>query len=127
MLLTDLLGSQVRDPEARLLGVVSDVRFALDTAPGSTVAPLLADARLVGIIVSPRTSASFLGFERQGLTQPWPIAQLLRRWHRGSFLVLWGDFSLVDGGEGKAGVALRPGYTAYEATLMGPSEANELD
>ncbi|HKU34417.1 MAG TPA: PRC-barrel domain containing protein [Paenarthrobacter sp.] len=109
MILTDLLGTDVTDSRGERLGEVSDVRFAVDAAPGQ----LLSKARLVGIIVSPRTASSFLGFERQNLTQPWPLAQLLRWRHRGSFMVLWEDIAVM----GAGGVTLRPEFTPYESGL----------
>jgi sporulation protein YlmC with PRC-barrel domain len=109
MLLNDLLGSDVVDVDGRSLGKVSDLRFAVDAAPGQ----LLSGARMVGIVVSPRTAASFLGYERRGLTQPWPVAQLLRWRHRGSFLVVWEDIACL----GSREVTLRPGFTAYESAL----------
>jgi len=109
MILSDVLGSDVVDHHGQRLGEVSDVRFALDAAPGQ----LLSGARMVGIVVSPRTASSFLGYERLGLTQPWPVAQLLRWRHRGSFLVLWEDIERM----GSQEVALRAGFTAYESTL----------
>ena len=109
MLLNNLLGSDVVDDQGQRLGEVSDVRFAVDAAPGQ----LLSKARVVGMVVSPRTAASFLGYERRGLTQPWPVAQLLRWRHRGSFLVLWEDIARMGPWE----VTLRPGFTAYESTL----------
>jgi sporulation protein YlmC with PRC-barrel domain len=109
MILTDILGMDVLDADGMRLGEVSDVRFAVDSTPGR----LLSRARLVGIIVSPRTASSFLGFERQNLTQPWPIAQLLRWRHRGSFLVLWEDIALM----GPKSVNLRGDFTPYESGL----------
>jgi sporulation protein YlmC with PRC-barrel domain len=109
MILTDVLGREVLDNHGARLGEVSDVRFALDSAP----AQLLSHARLVGIVVSPRTASSFLGYERQELTQPWPIAQLLRWRHRGSFLVLWEDIAVM----GAHGVTLRPGFVPYDSGL----------
>lgn len=109
MILTDMLGSEVVDSSGDRLGEVSDVRFALDSAPTQ----LLSQARVVGIIVSPRTASSFLGYERQGMTQPWPVAQLLRWWHRGSFLVLWEDIGMM----GSREVVLRPDFVAYESGL----------
>ncbi|MDR6989571.1 sporulation protein YlmC with PRC-barrel domain [Paenarthrobacter nitroguajacolicus] len=109
MILTDMMGCDVTDNDGQRLGEVSDVRFAVDAAPGQ----LLSQARLVGIVVSPRTASSFLGYERQGLTQPWPVAQLLRWWHRGSFLVLWEDIAMVGARE----VSLRPGFSAYDSRL----------
>lgn len=109
MILTDVLGSDVRAHDGVRLGEVSDVRFALDSTPTQ----LLSHARLVGIVVSPRTASSFLGYERQELTQPWPVAQLLRWRHRGSFLVLWEDIAAM----GPREVTLRSGFTPYDGGL----------
>ncbi|MDI2034711.1 PRC-barrel domain-containing protein [Paenarthrobacter nitroguajacolicus] len=109
MNLNDILGSDVVDGDGQRLGEVSDVRFALDAGAGQ----LLSQGRFVGIVVSPRTASSFLGYERQELSQPWPLAQLLRWWHRGSFLVLWEDIAVL----GSREVGLRPGFTAYDARL----------
>ncbi|BCW60246.1 PRC-barrel domain-containing protein [Arthrobacter sp. StoSoilB20] len=109
MILNDMLGSDVVDSDGQRLGEVSDVRFAVDAAPGQ----LLSQARMVGIVVSPRTASSFLGFERQRISQPWPVAQLLRWWHRGSFLVLWEDIASM----GPREVKLRPGFEAYRSAV----------
>jgi sporulation protein YlmC with PRC-barrel domain len=109
MNLSDVLGSDVVDGGGQRLGEVSDVRFALDAGAGQLLSP----ARLVGIVVSPRTASSFLGYERQEISQPWPVAQLLRWRHKGSFLVLWEDIAVM----GPERVGLRPGFTAYDARL----------
>lgn len=109
MILNDMLGTDVVDSNGERLGEVSDVRFALDSASRQ----LLSRARMVGIVVSPRTASSFLGYERQGITQPWPVAQLLRWWHRGSFLVLWEDIAAM----GPREVVLRKHFTAYDSRL----------
>ncbi|MEQ4567525.1 PRC-barrel domain-containing protein [Paenarthrobacter sp. CAP02] len=109
MILNDLLGTDVVDSTGQRLGEVSDVRFALDAAP----AQLLSRARMVGVVVCPRTATSFLGYERMDVNQPWPLAQLLRWRHRGSFLVLWEDIAVM----GPDGVGLRSEFTAYESTL----------
>ncbi|WP_413248960.1 PRC-barrel domain-containing protein [Sinomonas flava] len=109
MILSDVLGAAVLDAEGKRLGVVSDLRFVLQGGPEA----LLAAPRLVGVLVSPRTASSFLGYERQGINQPWPIAQILSWRHRGSFLVLWDDLASL----GPESVRLRKGYTAYEASL----------
>ncbi|MBT2515787.1 PRC-barrel domain-containing protein [Arthrobacter sp. ISL-30] len=106
MILSNLLGSEVRDAEGRKVGHIADVRFVLDGPPGQ----LLAAARLHGLIVSPHSAASFLGYERYNVTQPWPLAQLLRWRHRGSFLVLWEDVARMDSGI----VDLRQNYTEYD-------------
>src|SRR4029453_2026318 len=103
---TDILGTEVRDSNGRKLGRIADVRFILDGAPNQ----LLADARLFGVVVSPHSAASFLGYERYRLDQPWPLANILRWRHRGSFLVLWEDLARV----GPKLVELRPEYSAYD-------------
>ena len=109
MILGDLLGTPVHDVTGTRLGRVADVRFILDGKPGQ----LLADARLLGIVVSPHSAASFLGYERTGLTQPWPVAGLLRWRHRGSFLVMWADIARIS----DASVELRDRFTAYNPSL----------
>src|SRR5689334_13870826 len=101
MLLTDLLGSKVFGP--RFVGFVSDVRFLLD--PVSTDQPT-PPAQLYGLIVSPHARSSSLGYERSGITSPWPIARLVGWRHRGSFLVLWPDILRIDARR----IELRPGH-----------------
>ncbi|MCP1413925.1 hypothetical protein [Paenarthrobacter sp. A20] len=44
-----------------------------------------------------RSASSFLAYERQGLTQPLAFAQLLGRYHRGSFLAQWKDIARMGG------------------------------
>lgn len=109
MILSDLIHNTVLDPDGQKLGRVIDARFVIDGKPG----PLLADARLAGLIVSPRSGSSFLGYERRDITSPWPIAQLLRSRHRGSFLVTWDDIARLDDDT----VHLRPGYHRYSPAL----------
>ncbi|MGW9412425.1 PRC-barrel domain-containing protein [Arthrobacter cupressi] len=111
MILTDVLGSRVLNSEGDLLGRVADARFVLDQPPGQ----LLAGARLQGLIVSPHSAGSFMGYERNDVTRPWPIAQILKWWHRGSFLVLWEDIEIM----GPETVRLREGFTAYHPGLQG--------
>lgn len=109
MILGDLLGTPVRNSDGGWVGKVADVRFVLDGSPRQ----LLSDARVLGLVVSPHSAASFLGYERNNLTQPWPLANWLRWRHRGSFLVLWEDIALI----GKESVRLRPGFTRYSTAL----------
>lgn len=52
-------------------------------------------AEVVGLLVSPRTGTSFLGFERTDVRSPWLIAALVRRLHRGTFLVAWEDVAEI--------------------------------
>lgn len=70
-------------------------------------------ARVVGILVSPRTGTSLLGYERTGVTAPWPVPQLVRRRHRGTFLVPWDDVAAAGQGE----VRLARGYRRQDAAL----------
>lgn len=118
MIASDLLDAPVRDDAGTHVGWVVDLRFVLDGAPGTQ----LARARLHGLVVSPRTRTSFLGFERSAVRDPWPVASLLRWLHRGTFLVHWPDVAHVpasdDGADpDRPAVTLRAGYTRYEPGL----------
>jgi len=109
MILGDLLGTPVYDDAGALLGRVADARFVVDGAPRQ----LMAGARLLGLVVSPYSASSFLGYERTALSQPWPLPAMLRWRHRGSFLVLWEDIAMI----GMGSVRLREGFTAYSPEL----------
>jgi sporulation protein YlmC with PRC-barrel domain len=109
MILGDLLGTPVHDSDGVRLGRVADARFVVDGAPQQ----LMADARLLGLVVSPHSVSSFLGYERTGVTEPWPLPRMLRWRHRGSFLVLWEDIAMI----GEKSVRLREGFTAYSPAL----------
>jgi hypothetical protein len=107
MLLNDILSLPVVGPEGHL-GYVADCRFAIDGAPG----PLLADARLVGLIVARKHVHGFLGYERTSVTSPAPLAWWYERRQRGSFLVLWEDIESIDDV-----VRVRPEYVAWSSAL----------
>jgi len=109
MILGDLLGTPVLDADGGRLGRVADVRFVLDGTPHQ----LMAEPRLLGLVVGPHSASSFMGYERNGLTRPRLIARILRWRHRGSFLVLWEDIAVM----GTDAVRLRPGFTRYSAAL----------
>ncbi|MBE9927918.1 PRC-barrel domain containing protein [Cellulosimicrobium cellulans] len=136
MILGDLLDARVLGPGGEDLGFLVDVRLALDTLPDDGPPAGGADpddahpedralneqvrrrsrvgrARVVGILVSPRTGTSLLGYERTGVTAPWPVPQLVRRRHRGTFLVPWDDVAAVGQGE----VRLAQGYRREDAAL----------
>ena len=136
MILSDLLDAPVRGPDGAPLGYVVDVRLALDVlaeddAPGGREdredrddadRPLresvagrsaVGRARVVGVLVSPRTGGSFLGYERTDARAPWPFPQLVRRRHRGSYLVRWEDVAAVEDGT----VRLAAGYTEHDPSL----------
>lgn len=116
MILTDVLGSRVHASEGTYLGRVADARFVLDQPPPGQ---LLAGARLQGLIVSPHSAGSFMGYERNNVNRPWPVAQILKWWHRGSFLVLWEDIEVM----GPEVVRLREGFSAYDPGLQGAGTA----
>ena len=109
MILTELLAAEVYGEQR--LGHVTDVRFVLGS--GSTDQPM-PPARLHGLIVSPHTKSSPLGFERTEIRSPWPIAQLEHWLHRDSFLVLWVDIAGILPGR----IQLRRGFTRYSARLI---------
>ncbi|WP_445169317.1 hypothetical protein ACTXG7_08355 [Mycolicibacterium sp. Dal123E01] len=91
MQLSNLLELTVVDGAGNPVGTVIDVRLSLpsttDDRPGTPT--------LFGIIVSPHTRSSYLGYERGRATRPRLLAALLRWRHRGTFLALWGDISGV--------------------------------
>ena len=67
----------------------------------------------LGLVISPRTDSSFLGYERTTANAPVLLAQLMHRRHRGTFLAAWEDVARV----GEKSVHLRPRYTKYSAVL----------
>jgi len=137
----DLLDARVLGPDDAALGVVVDVRLALDVVeepddePGEEEdreeagrdAPLSAQARrdavgsarVVGLLVGPRGAGSFHGYERTDVRSPWPIPQLVRRRHRGTFLVRWEEVAALEElpGDGAWRVRLAPGYTRLPPEL----------
>jgi len=132
VILGDLLDARVLGPGGENLGFLVDVRLALDTLPDGGPSDRddahpddralstsvrrrdrVGRARVVGVLVSPRTGASFLGYERTDVTAPWPVPQLVRRRHRGTFLVPWDDVAAVAPGE----VRLAAGYRREDAAL----------
>ncbi|WP_108719478.1 hypothetical protein [Miniimonas sp. S16] len=70
-------------------------------------------ADVVGLLVSPHTGGSFLGFERRGVRSPWVVAALVRWRHRGTFLVAWHDVERISPGL----VHLVPGFEKLDPTL----------
>ena len=109
MLLNDLMDAVVVDAAGHRMGRVIDARFRLE---GRSDPP---KARLVGLIVSPRSASSYLGYERTGQTRPALVAHLLRWRHRGSFLVAWADVARIE--QDPRRVRLRKGFTRDDASL----------
>jgi hypothetical protein len=107
--LSELLGRDVFDATAHRLGTVVDVRVAvtgdLDDSPAAPT--------LFGLLVSPRTRSSYLGYERSDARRPAVLAALLRRRHRGTFLTLWDDIAQI----GAESVSLRDGFHRYSPIL----------
>ena len=66
MLLTDRLGVAVLDAHAQRVGTVGDVRLAAPHDPHQQTM-----TQLLGVIVSPRTRSSYLGYERSDADAPW--------------------------------------------------------
>jgi hypothetical protein len=92
---------------SELLGL--DVRLAvggdLDDNPDIPV--------LFGLVVSPRTRSSYLGYERSNARRPAVLSAFLRWRHRGTFLTLWDDVGRIDG----ESLSLRAGFQRYSPTL----------
>ncbi|WP_374945787.1 PRC-barrel domain-containing protein [Agreia sp.] len=107
MILSDLMGSTVDSADGQRLGTLIDVRFVVDGTPRQ----LLADARLEGIVVSPNSRASYLGYDRKDMNSPALIARFLRWRHRGTLFVLWADIEQID----VPRVRLRAQFTRYDA------------
>ena len=108
MQLSELLGMTVQDTAGRRLGTVIDIRLAitdLENHPGQP--------ELFGVVVSPRTRSSFLGYERSDAQRPFLLAQLLRWRHRGTFLALWRDIVAV----GASGMSVPADLTRYSPVL----------
>ncbi|MGV0792720.1 hypothetical protein [Mycolicibacterium sp. XJ1819] len=109
MLLSELLGLPVRDSDRQPVGTVTDVRLNL-AEDRDTTCPT---PQVFGLVVSPRTRSSYLGYERSGVNEPRVLAALLRWRHRGTRLVLWNDVARVD----TDAVTLRPGFKSYSPAL----------
>ncbi|APE16098.1 hypothetical protein BOH72_13625 [Mycobacterium sp. WY10] len=109
MQLSDLLGLPVCDSDGTPLGTLIDVRLSVTgDLDGRPDAP-----KVFGVIVSPRSKSSYLGYERRRVDQPWVLASLLRWRHRGTFLTLWRDVDDVT----HERLTLRRGATRYSPVL----------
>ncbi|HXD28743.1 MAG TPA: PRC-barrel domain containing protein [Arthrobacter sp.] len=111
MILSDLLGSEVRDAQGQKVGLVADARFALNGPVRGSGS--VAGARMIGLVVGRHGASRRMGYERRDVNRPWPLAQILGRRDRGSFLVLWPDIESVRPGQ----VVLRNGFTRHDASL----------
>ncbi|MGV0715407.1 PRC-barrel domain-containing protein [Mycolicibacterium sp. XJ662] len=109
MQLSNLLGLRVIDAGSHPVGTVVDVRLTVAGDPENDPPT----PRVLGLVVSPHSKGSFLGYERVDVNGPKMIAALLRWGHRGTFLAAWEDIGRFSADH----VTLRPGYTRYSATL----------
>jgi sporulation protein YlmC with PRC-barrel domain len=109
MQLSKLLGLRVIDAAQHPVGTVVDVRLTMTGDPKHDPST----PRVLGLVVSPRTRSSFLGYERSDADKPVMLAAMLRWWHRGTFVAAWDDVARV----GSDLVRLRAGYTRYSAVL----------
>jgi sporulation protein YlmC with PRC-barrel domain len=85
MLLSDLLGSVVVDPDGGSLGRVVDARFRRTARHGRSEG----DLELIALIVSPRSRLSFYGYERGSVDRPVAIARIIEWLHRRSRVIPW--------------------------------------
>lgn len=111
MILNDLLGLPVLDDRGQRVGSVLDVRFVIDGRPGQT----LSEARLAGLVVSPHSRHSYLGYERSSMNSPAIINGILSWMHRGTFYVQWESVRKVT----ERDVQLRAGFQRFDARLSG--------
>ncbi|MFN6545548.1 hypothetical protein [Mycolicibacterium nivoides] len=63
----------------------------------------------MGLVVSPRTRSSYLGYERTGNNAPALIAAIARWRHRDTFLAAWGDVGRIASDH----ITLRAGYRRH--------------
>jgi len=112
MILGDVLDAPVTGADGGRLGFVVDVRFVLD---GPLDGGLLAAPRVHGLLVSPHTGTSFLGYERTAVRSPAVLARWFAWRHRGTFLVRWEDVESVTPGT----VRLVAGFRRYSPALPG--------
>jgi sporulation protein YlmC with PRC-barrel domain len=113
MRLSRFLGLPVADAGGHPVGTVVDVRLTIS----GDLKDKPSTPRVLGLIVSPRTKSSFLGYERSSASAPTMLSALLRYRHRGTFLAGWEDVARV----GTDRVVLRPQYTRYSAVLPADS------
>jgi sporulation protein YlmC with PRC-barrel domain len=109
MQLSKLLGLRVIDAGHHTVGTVVDVRLTFTGDPqDNPPAP-----RVQGLVISPRTNDSYLGYERTDANAPLMLAALMRWRHRGTFLAEWKDVARV----GADVLTLRAGFTRHSAAL----------
>jgi hypothetical protein len=107
--LSELLSLEVFDAATQRVGTVVDVRLVVDgDLDDSPSAPIL-----FGLVISPRTRSSYLGYERSDTRRPALLSAVLRWRHRGAFVALWPDVERID----SESVTLRAGFSRYSPIL----------
>src|SRR5215218_4220842 len=91
MQLSKVLGLRVVDAGSHPVGTVVDVRLVVSGDPHDDPPT----PRVLGLIISPHTRSSYLGYERSGANAPLIVAALARWRHRGTFLAAWEDVARV--------------------------------
>ncbi|HEV7360620.1 MAG TPA: hypothetical protein VGN92_05945 [Mycobacterium sp.] len=109
MQLSELLELPVCDATGRQVGTVIDIRLAID----GDLDDRPDEPTLFGLIISPHTQSSYLGYERSDARRPRLLAALLRWRHRDTFLTLWHDIAHVS----TDSVLLRQGFQRYSPVL----------
>src|SRR5215218_4409543 len=118
MQLSRFLGVRVVDAAQHPVGTVIDVRLTMTGDPEHDPAA----PRVLGLVISPHSTSSFLGYERSNANAPMMLAALLRWRHRGTFLAAWDDVARIESGL----VKLRAGYTRYSAVLRNGKSSPRL-
>ena len=85
---SDVLGARVVDVDGAYVGDVSDVRLVQD---GPILGTWGAAFRVEGIVVSPRNTGSYLGYDRGTVRGPWLVKAIVTWLHRHAVYVPWED------------------------------------
>jgi sporulation protein YlmC with PRC-barrel domain len=93
MRLSELLGSLVEGPDGEQFGRVTDVRLGRRGRRKGPPFELVVDS----LLVSPRSAGSLFGYDRRTEQGPWLLRAVVRRLHRGAFLVPWSAVASWDG------------------------------
>ncbi|CRZ15710.1 hypothetical protein [Mycolicibacterium neworleansense] len=109
MQLSNLLGLRVLDAGHHPVGTVIDVRLRF----GGDGSDRPSSPQVAGLIISPRTRSSYLGYERTGIKAPALIAVIAGWRHRGTFLADWDDVARIASDH----VTLRAGYSRRSPEL----------
>jgi sporulation protein YlmC with PRC-barrel domain len=92
MLVSEVLGTTAYDQQGTRLGTVIDVRLYIEGDLDHDPRP----PTVLGVVISPHTRGSYLGYGRTEAEQPVVLAKLQRWRHRGTFLCAWPDVVRLD-------------------------------